>query len=540
MKEMSNAQLQEAKIAWQTACSTIEDLFDLRPHEEMPDIRVSTSDSGLSPTTPGFIDKGSIVINTAIPQYEIVLSSTIVKLCLESVLPADLLCRECIDDLSFEFARRLTTNKVARDQWVEIWKKHSPLQRITNVTTYFPYESYNWLYSVAGNNGLDTFIHELTQRVKNHIPLSFEDYTQYISLRIQRFTNTLSATELKLAKEMIEKPDLPLKDISKITGISEEWISRKLTQLQKRMILRKFEWAPFSRIGIDMLQVLISKRDAKVDAFNLIKDCPFLYGYWRIIAGDWIGQATLMVPENRENFQYVRRGLKIISDAGFNIELHQTYSAGISHCFDYYRPKLGRWDIPWELLAIHLQRIQEDGLASTIPRVDRPKNRVGIELDELDMKIIDCVWRRMNSVSKIRAELRIGQHRVAEKLRRLRESGLITKSWEIYNVGLSEHGIIYCTEKDLGESIAAWSLRLPMSRINYSEDEKLFVIVDLPEGGSFGLATAMARLGDKVSIGFLSHRIYGSSGFPGTLWDAKYQRWICPRERLEAWISEIE
>jgi hypothetical protein len=247
-----------------------------------------------------------------------------------------------------------------------------------------------------------------------------------------------------------------------------------------------------------------------------------------------------MIPENKESIQYTRKGLKLIREAGFEIELHRTYSAGVSYCFDYYMPKLGKWDIPWELLSIHLQRIQEDGLASTIPRVDTPKDRVKIEIDDLDIKIIQCIWKRKTSVAKIRSELGIGQHRVAEKLRRLRENGLIMKSWEIYNIGLSEHGIVYCKEKELGEAISAWSLRLPKSRISYSENDELLVIVDLPEGGSFGLASAMERLGNRVKIGFLSHRIYGYSGFPGILWNAKYQRWKCPKERLETWIEQLE
>ena len=540
MEKLSKAQLQEATNAWQTACTTIEDSFDLEPLEEIPHIRLSITDGELPENSPGVLDNGSIIINTAIPHYEIVLSATVTKLCLESVLPADLLCRECIDDLSFEFARRMVKEMATRDLWDEIWSKHSPRRKISNVSTHFPVSSYRWLQSVAGSRGLDTFIHELAHRAKNHIPLSFEDYMYYFTLRIQRFSNALSATELRLAKTVIDRPELPVKELSKIVDVSEEWISRKLTRLQKQMILRRFYRAPFSRIGIDMYQVLISRRDAEIDPISLIKDCPFLYGYWRVIAGNLVAQATLVVPENKESVQYVRKGLKSIIEAGFDINLHQTHSAGSSFCFDYYVPKIGKWDIPWELLSIHLQRIQLDNLASTIPKIDTPKNRVEIELDDLDMQIMDCIWNGLVSVSKIRTELRVGQHRVAEKLQRLRENGLVVKSWEVHNVGLSEHGIIYCKDKGIGEAIAAWSLRLPKSRINFSKDGELLVIVDVPKGGSFGLATALDRFSNDVSIGFLSHRVYGTSGFPTSLWDSKFQRWKCPKKRLEEWIDQLE
>ena len=540
MEELSSTQLHKVTDAWQTAYNTIVNSFDLKPLEEMPDIRLSITDDELPENCPGVLDNGSIIINTAIPHYEDLLSTTVIKLCLESVLPSDVLCRECIDDLSFEFARRLTRDKVVRELWNEMWSKHSPRRQVSNASAHFPYRSYEWLHSVAGDRGLDTFITELAQRAKNNIPLSFEDYMHYFSLRIQRFANVMSTTELKLVRAVIDNPELQAKEISKSIDMSEEWISRKLAQLQEKMILRKFHRAPFSRIGIDMYQVLISRRDTEIDPFTLLKDCPFLYGYWRVIAGDWVGQATLCVPENNESNQYIRKGIESIIAAGFDIDLHKTHSAGGLYCFDYYVPKDGKWDIPWELLSIHLQRFHQDNLASTIRRIDTPKNRVALEFDDLDMQIIDCIWKRIVSVSKIRSELGVGQHRVAEKLQRLRENGLVVKSWEIYNVGLSEHGIVYCKDKRIGETIAAWSLRLPRTRINFSKDGNLILIVDVPKGGSFGLATALDEFSNDVSVGFLSHRVYGASGFPASLWDSKFQRWKCPKKRLEDWISQLE
>jgi len=540
MGQMNKAQLHEATTAWQTARVTIEDSFDLRPLEEIPDFRLSITDDELPENNPGIIDNGTIIINTAIPNYKTVLSATVSKLCLESALPSDVLCRECLDDLSFEFARRMIKDNVARKQWDEIWSKHSPRRKISNVSTYYPCPSFRWLYSVAGNKGLDTFIHELAHRAKNHIPLSFEDYMHYFDLRIQRFANALSATELKLVKALIDRPELKVKEISKSIDVSQEWISRKLTQLQKRMILRKFYRAPFSRIGIDMHQILISRRDAESDPFTLIKDCPFLYGYWRVTAGNLAAQATLFIPENKESVEFVKKGLKSVVEAGFNVTIHQTYSAGASFCFDYYVSKLGKWDIPWELLSIHLQRIQLNNLASSMPRIDTPKNRVEIELDDLDMKIITCIWRGIVSVSKIRSELKVGQHKVAKKLQRLRENGLVVKSWEVHNVGLSEHGIVYCKNKKIGDAIAAWSLRLPRTRINFSKDGNLLLIVDVPKGGSFGLASALDGVSNEISVGLLSHLVYGGSGFLGTLWDPKYQRWRCPKKRLETWLSQLD
>jgi hypothetical protein len=322
--------------------------------------------------------------------------------------------------------------------------------------------------------------------------------------------------------------------------ISEGWISRKLRELQKRWILRRYIRAPFSRIGIQMYHVLISRKDSKRDPFDFVKECPFLYAYRKATSGIWNAFATLCIPANKESIRFLENGLKTIVELGFEIDLHKVHSAGVSNCFDYYQPKKGEWDIPWELLTIHLQRIQSDGLASSIPRIDTPENRVEIEIDDLDMQILDSIWNKVVSVSKIRSRLRVGQHRVAEKLQRLRENGLLVKTWDVHNIGLNEHAIIYCKNAKIGKTIAAWSLRLPRSRIYFSSREELVLVADLPRGGSFGLATALDVLNTDASIGTLSTRVEGRFEYPTKLWDSRYQRWKCPRERLETWVNQLE
>ncbi len=518
----------------------IESTFGLKPSEVPAHIYLSNSEDQIENHQPGVIDCDSIIINSNIHDYEDVLNATIAKLCLQKILPSDLLCRECIDDLTFEFARRTITDKKVRSQWESIWKEHSPPRQISSAVDYNPCVGYKWLYSVAGENGLDTFVRELTHRARNQVSLSFEDYMQYFSMRVRRFERTLDSTELKLTSTVVENPDLPSKDLANIVGISEEWMSRKLAQLQKRMVLRGFNRAPFSRIGIQMFHVLVSRRDTDADPFDLFKDCPFLYSYRKVVSGDWSALATLSIPENRESMRFVKEGLKRIVNAGFDIDLHQIHSSGVSRCFDYYEPKIGQWDIPWELLSIHLQRIQSDDLASTIPKVDRPEKRIEMELDDLDMKIIESVRVGVASVSKIRSHLKVGQHRVAQKLQKLRENGLIIKSWEVHNIGLNEHAIIYCKDNELGKTIAAWSLRLPKSVISFSSKEELMLLADLPKGGSFGLATALEGLNNGTCIGILSPQIYGAWGFPSVLWDSKFQRWKCPKKELETWIAQLE
>ncbi len=525
---------------WKELVLEIKEKYGLSGLNALSEIVLSNDKTRIGNFTPGFIQGDSIIINSKLPDYMKLLSVTIRKLCFQSSLPSDLLCGQCIDDLSFEFARRTITDDKIRSKWESIWCEHSPRRQISSVVDYYPCVGYKWLYSVAGENGLDTFVLELTHRARNQISLSFEDYLQYFSTRVRRFERTLDSTELKLTSTVVENPNLPSKNLANLVGISEEWMSRKLAQLQKRMVLRKFIRAPFSRIGIHMFHVLVSRRDTDADPFDLFKDCPFLYSYRKVVSGDWSALATLSIPENRESMRFVKEGLKRIVEAGFDIDLHQIHSSGVSRCFDYYKPKIGQWDIPWELLAIHLQRIQSDELASSIPRVDRPEKRIEVELDELDMKIFECVKKGMASVSKIRTHLKVGQHRVTEKLQNLRENGLIIKSWEVHNIGLNEHAIIYCKNNEMGKTIAAWSLRLPKSVISFSSKDELMLLADLPKGGSFGLATALEGLNNGTCVGILSPQIYGAWGFPSALWDPKFQRWKCPKKELETWIAQLE
>ncbi|MHA2287076.1 MAG: hypothetical protein ACXABZ_14530, partial [Candidatus Thorarchaeota archaeon] len=67
-------------------------------------------------------------------------------------------------------------------------------------------------------------------------------------------------------------------------------------------------------------------------------------------------------------------------------------------CFDYY--DAGDWNIPWELLAVQLVRIYSDRLAEAIPRIDTPQLKPSLQLEDFDMKILDCIRRGITSVSK--------------------------------------------------------------------------------------------------------------------------------------------
>jgi len=532
MQKLSEDFHREAAGIWDNVSSWLEGKFGLET-QGIP-ASICLSDCG---TNPVVLTKDAIIVNSNMPNYNDLLQPIITKVCLQSSLKTELLCEQCIDDLSFELARQSIKDVALRSEWESIWSKHSPPSRISKIDVYHPSVAYRWLYSVAGENGINTFIRELTQRVRNQQQLSFEEYMQYFSARIRRFEITLDATELRLVKVLVESPNLQANEAAKAIGISQEWISKKIRHLQKRMVLRRFYRAPFSKIDIRMLHVLVGRGKGEADPFRYFKSCPFLYSYRKVVSGPWIALATLCIPENELSFQYLNQGLDTIAKSGFIIETHLINSSGFSHCFDYYSARSGGWDIPWELLTVHLQRIHSDDLAKSMPKIDVPESKTDKHLTELDMRIIDCVRMEMTSVSKIRSHLKIGQHRAAERLRELRDAGLLVKTWEAHNIGLNEHVFVHSQQKKVSRSLAAWSLRLPRAIASFSKEGELMLIVDLPRGGSYGLATALEGVGPTCSTGILSSETHGNWGFPSWLWDARFQKWTCPKKELEAWIE---
>jgi hypothetical protein len=212
---------------------------------------------------------------------------------------------------------------------------------------------------------------------------------------------------------------------------------------------------------------------------------------------------------------------------------------GTIDCFDYYDLSSNDWSIPWELLEIQLNRIHQEGLAKVIKRIDTPANKTRVHLDDIDMKILDQCRKGNTSISGIRKSLKVGQERVARKIKILREEQLLVTTWEVHNIGLHEGVIVITNEQKSGATIAAWAQRLPRVIVAFDTDRKLFLTTQLPIGGSYGLTSCLSSLSDSTSVGILDTKMYGAWGLPIGLWDCTTQKWQCPREAIENWFSEL-
>lgn len=467
-----------------------------------------------------------------------ILRAALSKVYMEMMLSKEMLCEECVSDISFEFARQTIDDDDMREKWTSIWSRYAPRIKISPVLGYDPVNAYQWLYSIAGERGLNFIVRDLTYRAKNEIPLSLEEYLKYFSMRFKRFENILDMTELKIISHLLEDCTYSITDLAKHIDLSTEWVSKKVTDLRNRHILREFTRIPFSKIKIDMAHLIIKRAGGIIDPFILIKDCPFLYSYRQVLAGPWDSIGTLCIPNNPKSIDYLKKGLDLISKCGFETNIHDIRSSGVSTSFDFYRENEG-WDIPWELMSVQLDRILKDDLAQAFPRVDKPQASTTLSLTKFDMQIVECILNGINSVASIRTELRVGQERLATRLRELRDSGLIATIWEAHNIGLHEHVFVCEVDPRTSEAISGWTQRLPRSIISFSERGDLSMQVDLPAGGSYGFSLALEDATNMTQVAILSPKIYGVWGFPIDLWDPRYQKWSCPENALVDWIARI-
>ena len=375
---------------------------------------------------------------------------------------------------------------------------------------------------------------------KGHITFDRNDYLIFLSTRRAKFTKQLTKTELKLIDKILQYGADNLSKLSDDVGVSTQWISRKISELRKNSVLRHFNQIPYSKIGIRMFLLFIGPNDHNLSPIDYVRQCPFLFGFKRIIAGKYHTSAIITIPDNDTNMQAMKHGLSLISKQGVSTSMIEVKSSGVTTCYDHYDTTIGKWNIPWGLRRIELEKIHTEGIASLFPRIDSPANMTKLSLDSTDIQILNCVRKRIDSVASIRKELKIGQHKVASRLKRLREGGLIIPMWEARQIGLNESVIVSVSDIATGKSIAAWAQRLPRSIISFDNDEKLLLQADLPLGGGYGISSALGAIDQDIEISLVEQRVTGNFGNPLDLWDADRQKWASPTQKIQEWLGDLQ
>ncbi|MCK4566041.1 MAG: Lrp/AsnC family transcriptional regulator, partial [Candidatus Thorarchaeota archaeon] len=496
---------------WVRCCSILQNSYQLKP-ETNP---VSVMD----------IQKWNQMLSSYDPQENnmesrALLKGNIARECFNSVVSPNGICPQCIDDLAMEFARQMLDTSEEK-HWLIMWDAEESTGSRKTTRFYRPSKTFPQIDLVGGPGTFSKIIKEIIATAKSGIALDFDDFVLFLRKRLKRIAAQMDQTDVRIVSHLVDSGKVDNLSVAKALNITPEWVSRKIGQLRKRGILRRFDRVPFSRVGIRMFNLFVDSGITNEDPFKFLEGCPFLYAYYRVLTGKWDCLAILAVPDNITSMKFLADLERILKKWGLDFSLFEIASSGTVNCFDHYDVSAKQWSLPWELLEIHLKRIFDSGLAHVIDRIDSPANRTRIRLDELDMQILEMIRHGDTSVSKVRNALRIGQQKTVERIRRLREERLIDTTWEVHNVGLNEPVIVTSTDVTIGRAISAWSQRLPRAIASFDVSRNLTLLSQLPRGGVYGLTKAMSFLAHKVDVGVLDEKIYGGWGFPTHLWDVK-------------------
>jgi len=527
----------EIRSLWTTISSEISRAYGFSPDACPESIQIVEDESSES-ALGGWLDDDSLFVSLDTVQGRIPLRGLIAKACFRSALPEAGICEEFADDTSTEFARQMLET-CEEKEWVRRWAVQSPRRAISTVQVYNPSAFFPLLYRLIGSDALQDMINEVMVMLKYGLTLNFEDYLDFIKNRFRRFSARLDSTELKMVKRLLQRSSPTYVDLAAEVGVSPEWLSKKISRLRQKGILRKFDRVPFSRIGIRMFHLLISYETDHNEPFEFVSRCPFLYSYQKVLTGRWDALATFSIPDNVRSMRSLQTFTDAVNKWGVDTTLSEIASSGTVDCFDYYDVDKGGWSIPWELMEVQVRKIHNENLADAFPRVDRPASRIRCHLDRLDLQILEEVRRGHSSVGRVRNALRVGQQKVASRLKRLREEGLIVPTWEAHSIGLIEHLFVTTDDVGAGRTVTAWAQRLPRCIISFDVDRRLSLIAKLPHGGGYGLTRALSSLSHLISIGILDTNIYGGWGFPSELWDSNEQRWLFPEHRVADWFETL-
>ncbi len=483
------------------------------------------------------LSQETLFLSDVVVRGETPLDAVISSTCLRESLPKSRICMEWIEDIANEFARQYISPD-SRERWTEIWRQQTPTTIIDEVLNHSPQNAYITLYELVGERALNGIVSDLVNASRYDMEMSLEDYIRYFNTTASRFTVKLDSTELVIIDNLLKKPETTPKSLSTKVALTPQWISTKISELQRKLVLRKFETVRFSKIGIRMFQLLVGHNSDDASK-EYLSGCPFLYGIRPVISRPRYCLAILAVPDNQNSIDALEKVTKHLVEREIDHRLFEVISSGTNYCFDYYEVDKGTWAIPWNLEAVQLAKIHRDGLASLFPRITEEKTVIQKDFDEFDIQILGCMWRGVSSVSKIRTELRAGQERVANKLKTLREKGVISLMWEIHNIGLSENLIVFTDDIQTGESLAAWSQRFPRIIQSFDENQRLVLVTSLPQGGCYEMVMAMQTLEEPIQIDILGQPLHGNWVFPVDLWDANRQYWRSPDDKIDQWMDSI-
>ncbi|MEM2141681.1 MAG: helix-turn-helix domain-containing protein [Candidatus Thorarchaeota archaeon] len=485
----------------------------------------------------GRLDGSTLILDADIVGNPCRIFTVVCRECVGSVM-SDKVCREAVDDLGMALAYSLLDTK-DQERIAAFWRECVRDKYVDRVTRYSPARFFTTLHDLTDGRGLWEIVNEIEHMSRHGLSLDFEDYVRYCERRYRLFVTTLTAADVRMLRVLLNEPMIPKKQLARRTGFTYQWVSERISYLRKKNVLRQWTTVRFSKIGIRMFNLLMDSEDPNENLTRLFDHCPFVYSMRNIITGRWRLLVTLSIPDNHDSIRALNTFEREIRKRGISVEHSEVMSSGANFSLEYYDPDRGVWNIPWSIVKTELERIHRDGLASAMPKFYVQKEELVRDLDGLDMVIARMVHSGRQSVSTIRSELRVGQEKVASKLKRMRKLGVLGTIVELHNVGLVENAFILSHEPSAGESLAAWAIRLPRSIVAFDIDDSMIMMCGLPCGGGYGLMRTIEGLHPGVSGGLIGDVMQDRWIIPFELWDEDRHEWNCPDEQIGLWLDCI-
>lgn len=520
---------------WESSAKKIQNHFGLDTPPKPKEVEIIGKIQAVHFGGQYLIDRELLQITQEVLNNQIPLEGITHRECLFHSLSSDL-CDEARHDVASSYAYE-QLGRDDRERWVDSWKK-VPAQRIRANLVYTSFEMMEWMRKLGGYEELATLIHEFESMSRYGKALDFEEYMEYMIRRIQDIVVALSQTDVKLISILQKEADISYRQIRKLAGLSESWISTTINRLKNKYVLIDLTTAPFSRIGIRTFHVLLATSSGD-DPTRFIKGCPFLYNIRPILNGPWQVIGRLAVPDNESNIKAIDNMVSILERNGIAVDVSETYSVGVTNSFYHYNTELKQWDIPWIAMESWGHRIKRESLHHLIDRIDCPAKPTDHYLDAIDLEILDSIHNGITSTRELRKNLAIGQTKLMRRIQKLKSEELIRKGWGVYNIGLVERVALRMTDKETSSMVDMWSRELPRGYLRYEENRSLLAMIELPIGGSSKLMDALRKLKWAVSVSVIGSGVWGQWEFPRNLWNITKQRWDAPRSELDSWLNTL-
>lgn len=445
-------------------------------------------------------------------------------------------------DIAYEYGRQWLPKNIQPD-WEREWALDSPDIILSTGLRYRPRVFFKLLWELDKQQPLCKLITRLLKMELHGIRLGFDEWVEFLVRFTTRYERPLTFTEKIIVKHLVMEPNSTLDTIAERTGKTKRWISETRKTLERRGQLLEFLNVSYSIIGIRVFHVtLIPEKDQINRCEYLLENCPFLFSKASVFLGKKGILATLCIPDNPKNLEYLKRLNRTAERDGVNIFIIERYRHNEILSLNDYSEISGKWEIDWESIKMETYMMQNELLAKLYPDTCVSYTNKMKKLDWLDIRLLSEFEKGMKTVKQLQKVLGVRIGKVSEKFNNLKKEGAIIRNYEVHHIGLIEECVVYTDAKEVGECISAVGLRLPRCFIDYDKKNRFFMRLRLPSGGSYGFSQSLNPLYPYPTIQLVGDRIWGHWRLAEWLdfWNENTGGWKSLDSEPSDWLESME